>query len=347
MAIYYTNARKQHMQVAIIVLNWNGLEDTQACATSLTRQTYPNARVYLVDNASADGSAEVLPRDFPQFTHIANKKNLGFTEGNNQVVARALSEGADAVLLLNNDTEVAPDFLQHLVTVVEADPQIGMVGPKILFYDEPERIWYAGGRADYAVWPPFTHVGENELDGPAFAASGDTDWITGCCLLVRAEVIREIGVLDPAFGFVCEDVDWCLRARRAGWRLWYEPKAEVWHKISRSFKRSGMRSYYYADRNCLLVARRQRGILGALPVLCRYLVSIWHYVPPHSATYPERVEAILDIITGRTGIVEAPGTSRRARLVVSAVRLCDRVRWWMNANRVRRRSKAVSEFPGR
>lgn len=319
------------MQVAIIVLNWNGLDDTRACASSLAQQTYPNARVYLVDNASSDGSAATLPREFPQFTHVANTENLGFTEGNNRVIARALSEGANAILLLNNDTEVAPNFLEHLVAALDSDPQVGMVGPKIFFHDEPERIWYAGGRTDYAIWRPFSHVGQNEMDRPAFAVAGDTDWITGCCVLVRAALIRQVGVLNPVFGFVCEDVDWSLRARRVGWQLRYQPEAKVWHKISRSFERSGVRNQYYADRNCLLVARRELGIFGMVPVLNQYWDYLRQHVPLHSEAYPVHIEAILDAMTGRTGIITAPGTSRRAHRTARLIRLCDRVRWWVSA----------------
>src|SRR5438034_11188904 len=108
--------------VSIIVLNWNGLQVTRACCASLSKLTYPAVRVYVVDNASEDGSAKTLPSEFPQFTHIANTENLGFTGGNNEAIRQAMKVGYDYILLLNNDTVVAPDFVDWLVARAARDP---------------------------------------------------------------------------------------------------------------------------------------------------------------------------------------------------------------------------------
>jgi GT2 family glycosyltransferase len=319
----------RHPKVAVIVLNWNGLEDTRACVASLAAQTYRPAQIYVVDNASSDGSAEALAREFPQFTHIRNAQNLGFTQANNAAMARALAEDADYVLLLNNDTEAAPDFLCWLVAAAEADPQAGMVGPKIYFYDRPGEIWYAGGRVDFGRLHPFIHVGEGEPDAGQRDAPGRTGFVTGCCLLVRAEVIRQTGMLDPSYGYYCEDVDWSLRARRAGWRLLYEPRARVWHKINRSMRRGNVQQVYYTYRNIPLVARRHLGVVRALPILLR--VIKWAVLHPAGESKAALLEAMRDVVIGRKGLVAAPGASPSARALARVLCLPVRIYWWFNA----------------
>lgn len=242
--------------VAISIINWKGLEDTQACCESLARLTYRNARVFVSDNASGDGSAETLRANFPQFTHVANSDNLGFSGGNNAIIRRACAEGFQYVLLLNNDTVVDPDFLTAMVQTAEADAGIGMIGAKIYYSSDPKVIWYAGGAVDFAKVFSFSQVGQSEIDHGQHDLPGETEWVTGCCLMVRTALVKEVGLLDESFGYYYEDVDWCLRARQKGWRIWYEPRAKLWHKIGRSVARANLPLTYYGSRNSLLVARR-------------------------------------------------------------------------------------------
>lgn len=320
-------------RVAIIVLNWNGLDDTRACAASLAQITYPAATVYLVDNGSTDGSQKALAREFPHFTHVANQTNLGFTGGNNAVIERVLAE-FDYVLLLNNDTHVAPDFLEHLVAAAEADARVGMVGPKILYDAEPDVLWYAGGEVRFNDWFPLRHTGQNEQDRGQHDTPGETDFITGCCLLARADLIRQVGTLDPAFGYYCEDVDWCLRARRAGWRLRYAPQSRVWHKVSRSTERGATRPLYYFTRNPWLLARRHQGTALSLPVLLRTgWLAVIH---PGGAGPAEQAKALVldaawDALWGRTGTRAQTGPSRGGRVAARLLRLPTRAYWWLNA----------------
>src|SRR5262249_3506361 len=148
--------------VAIVLLNWNGTEDTLACLRSLGQLEYGNATVTVVDNGSTDGAPERIRARFPGVGLIENGRNLGFAGGNNVAIPPSVDAGADYVLLLNNDTEVAPDMLSRLIDVAERDPSVGIVGPKILYYDLPDTIWSAGGMIDAYGQPG--HAGADQPD---------------------------------------------------------------------------------------------------------------------------------------------------------------------------------------
>jgi GT2 family glycosyltransferase len=217
--------------VYIIVLTWNGKKDTLECLSSLKQLVYPNYRVLVVDNASVDGSTEQVKSQFPDVELIVNKDNFRFAGGNNVGIEYALSKNADYILLLNNDTIVDPNFITELVTTAESDSQIGIVGPKMYYYTDPKRIWYAGGKIEW--WKGWiSHIGIREIDNEQYCQTKETDFISGCCVLVKREVVETIGILDTAYYIYGEDVDWCIRAFRAGYRLMFEPRAKIWHKLS-------------------------------------------------------------------------------------------------------------------
>jgi hypothetical protein len=222
-----------HPLVYIIILNWNGKEDTIACLRSIERVKYPNFSVILVDNASSDGTVEYVKDKFPSVKIIANSENLRFAGGNNVGIKYALERNADYVLLLNNDTEVAPDFLPELVRAAENDKSIGIAGPKIYYYEGNKMIWFAGGKVEF--WKGWiSHIGIREPDYGQYDFAREVDYITGCCMLVKREVIEKIGKLDESFFIYGEDADWSLRASRAGYSLVYVPSSIIWHKVSAS-----------------------------------------------------------------------------------------------------------------
>jgi len=233
--------------VFVILVNWNRKDDTLECLHSLANVTYPRMHIVLVDNASTDDSVANVKREFPSVNLIRNRSNLRFAGGNNVGIAHALGKGADYVLLLNNDTVVDPDFLTRLVNTAEQAPTNGMVGGKIYYYGDRNRIWYAGGRIEW--WKGWiSHIGLREEDRGQHDKSAQVDYITGCCLLVKRLVIETVGMLDERFFMYGEDVDWCLRAQRAGFHLLYEPGAKVWHKLSAS---SGGHFSWYKNWNKL------------------------------------------------------------------------------------------------
>ena len=219
--------------VYIILVNWNGKEDTLCCLGSLSKVRYPNYKIILVDNASRDGSVNAVSHAFPNVTLIENKTNTGFAHANNQAIELSLQEKAEYVLLLNNDTHVDSEFLGYLVERAESDTKIGMVGGKIYYDDEPNKIWFAGGVIK--IWKGLiAHRGIREEDKGQFDNACESGYITGCCLLVKRNCVAQIGNLDESYYIYTEDADWCYRGRLAGFKLFYEPHAKIWHKISSS-----------------------------------------------------------------------------------------------------------------
>ena len=223
-------------KVLIIILNWNGLEDTIECVESLKKVAYPNYDVCVVDNASSGDDVKVLKEKYGDCIRIiANDNNYGFAEGNNVGIRYGLNNSNPAYfLLLNNDTVVAPDFLDELIKVAESDSEIGIVGPKLYYYDFEGRkdvIWAAGGRImRWRRWI-YQGIGWNDDDLPKYQDVKEVDWISGAAMMLKRSVIDKIACLDSHYFFGDEDVDYCLKARRHGFKVVYVPAARVWHKV--------------------------------------------------------------------------------------------------------------------
>ena len=214
-----------------VIVNWNGKADTLECLGSLLSAGAKNLQTVVVDNGSQDGSVEAIRAAFPAVEVLPQERNLRFAGGNNAGIRFALGRGADQVLLLNNDTTVAPDFLSHLSRCLAGLPHGGIAAPKILYYSSPSLIWYAGGLLSF--WTgTMRHRGIREADGEQFALPGETSYASGCCLLASRAVFESIGLLDESYFMYTEDADWCLRARKAGFPILFEPGARIWHKVS-------------------------------------------------------------------------------------------------------------------
>ena len=248
--------------VGIVIVNWNGKQVTLECLESLRLVTYANHTVILVDNGSTDGSREAIAKGFPEVTLIDSGSNLGFSGGNNIGIKRALDDGADAVLLLNNDTVVAPDFLEPLVAALTSDSMIGAVNSKIYYHAEPEKIWSAGGMIDWSTG--ITHQRfVDEIDSGQADECVDIDYAVGCAVMARREAIERAGVLDDDFFLYYEETEWCQRIRRAGFRIVYVPASRVWHKVSTIVSNPERLIYYYC-RNRLLFLKRTGAGAGVL-----------------------------------------------------------------------------------
>jgi GT2 family glycosyltransferase len=234
----------QHPRVSIIILNWNGLSDTIECLESLRNVAYPDYEVVVVDNGSEGNDADALRQRFGDYIHvIENERNYGFAEGCNIGIRHSLrGSGIDYILLLNNDTTVAPDCLDELVKVAEGDPGIGIVGPKIYYYDFGGRadvIWSAGGKIRW--WHPWVYdgIGTNECDAPRYNGLDSVDWVSGSAMMIKRSVLEMLSCLDPKYFFGNEDVEYCLRARKRGLKVVYVPTARVSHKVGKSRKKRG------------------------------------------------------------------------------------------------------------
>jgi GT2 family glycosyltransferase len=226
------------VNVTIVVLNWNLREDTLACLASLERADLRGARVLVVDNGSTDGSVEAIHARFPGVTVLPLPENRGFAGGHNAGIRAALADGAEAVLLLNNDTEVAPDFLPPLLEAMDSLPGVAVVSSAILRMDRPEMHDVAWSEVRFDRRHVVQLVGANALPGHGFDRRREVEIAVGCSLLIRAEALRTTGLFDEDYFAYHEDVDWCLRARKWGYRILYEPHSRVYHRGSRSTVRA-------------------------------------------------------------------------------------------------------------
>ncbi|MFH0852166.1 MAG: glycosyltransferase family 2 protein [bacterium] len=299
-------------KVFIIVLNWNGLKDTEECIESLKKIDYPDYKIVVVDNGSTDGSDEIIPKKhFQDVAFIETKSNLGFAGGNNIGIKHALDNGADYILLLNNDTTVEPDFLSKLVKAAEGDKKIGIVGPMIFFYDEPDRVWFGGGKINWSKIRG-SHLDYNTVKKRDHALSDEemekeknkvVDYITGCCLLIKREVVEKIGYLNDDYFLYYEDADWCMRAKKAGWQSVVVPASYIYHKQSKSTVEFSYPYIYYHSRNGLLFASR----FGSKPLA--YLISFWIFGKQiiklvfsyHKAWAKAALRGVLDFWMGNKG----------------------------------------------
>ena len=251
--------------VYIIILNWNGKDDTIECIRSLRKINYDNYKIVIVDNGSEDDSVFEIRKNFSKIKIIENKKNLGFAGGNNVGIKYAVENEADYILLINNDTAVDENFLSELIKVGESDEKIGLLGSKIYFYSEPNRIWFAGGKINW-LKNKGEHIGLDEIDNNQYDKINEVDYLTGCCLLVKREVIEKIGVLAEDYFLYYEDTDFSVRAKNAGYKIIYVPKSKIYHKISRSTKPGSSSYIYYHVRNGLVMAKRNGSFLNKMAI---------------------------------------------------------------------------------
>ncbi len=257
-------------KVFLVILNWNGKEMTQSCLESVSevKKSSFNLKTIVVDNGSTDDSIKVIKEKYPWVILIKNEKNFGFAEGNNIGIRLALKEGADFVCLLNNDTRVAPEFLNELLKVAVSDDKIGIVGGKIYFekgYEFHEErykksdlgrvIWYAGGKIDWQnVYA--SHRGVDEVDNGQYGQAEETSYVNGCLIFIKREVLEKIGLIDPKYFLYFEENDFCQRAKKVGFLLYFAPKAVIWHLNAGSSSVGSSLQDYFLTRNRLLFGFR-------------------------------------------------------------------------------------------
>lgn len=258
-------------KVAIIILNWNGLKDTIECLGSLKKITYPNYQIIVVDNGSKGNEADVLQEKYKNYIKvIRNKENLGFAGGNNVAIREVLKKGkSEHILLLNNDTVVEPNFLDELVKTAESDSKVGIVGGKILYYNDPNKIWYAGGKLDLIRGSGYHFQKESPKK------EREVTFITGCLMLIKKEVLEKIGLLSEEYFLVAEDVDYSYRYSRAGFKLKVNNNAVIYHKISSTLKGTGspIEVYYNTRNRVYFMTRKIRNPFYILTFFIFFLLS--------------------------------------------------------------------------
>ena len=268
------------MRLAAVVLNWNGGERTLAALGSLA-----GLDVICVDNGSEDGSADAVAARFPDVELIRTGVNLGFSAGNNVGIRRALSGGADWVLLLNDDAVADPGLATALGAAADARPDAGVLACKVYFAEPPDVLMYAGGRVNLRLGYSGRQDGFGERDDGRFDELRDVERATGAAMAVSRAAIERAGFLDEALFAYAEDLEWCVRIRNAGFAIVFVPAARVWHVGSAST--GGLRSptsLYYDTRNVIAVAERHdpRGPVGA--ALRRGVVVATHLLNARDAS---------------------------------------------------------------
>jgi GT2 family glycosyltransferase len=310
-SIHSSESKKHNSRfplVAIIILNWNGRDDTLACLDSLSRLMYPAYRVVVVDNGSEDDSVAAIRTAYPQVTLIEAGDNLGFVGGNNLGLEQARTWNAKYALLLNNDTIADPDSLRLLVETAEEDSSIGIVGPSVYYFDHPDVLWTAGGSIDWERGDS-RMIGVGEVDHGQYGVKPrQVDFISGCALLIKMSLVESVGPLDPRFFAYYEETEWCVRISRSGYKIFHVPGARIWHKISLKAREASIAVNYYMIRNRLLFLKLTGA--GFKPwfntLFLEYATRLvswtvkpkWRHKAPHRRAM---VQAIVDYGLGRFG----------------------------------------------
>jgi GT2 family glycosyltransferase len=286
-------------RVAIVILNWNGRDDVLNCVSTLPRLTYPNYTATVVDNGSADGSDEAMRERFPQQRVLVMEKNLGFCGGNNRGIEDALANGADYVLLLNNDTEMHPELVSELVRVAVTDPKISAVGAKNLRLENPQEVWGAYGELTYGK-ELIRLIGQGKPDGPEYCIVCDVDWVIGNGIMMSRAALQAIGGFDEGFFGYHEDVDWCYRAVRAGFRNVFNGKAIIFHKgfgASHPGRPIPFPVLYFLGRNGIFFARKHGTLWQQLRFTVLFLAEVTRLLI-FGITHRERLKPYLWLLRG-------------------------------------------------
>jgi len=255
-------------KVSIIILNWNGLKDTIECLESLKKITYPNYEVIVVDNDSTHNEAGEIQERYPEVRLIKNSANEGFCRGNNIGAKVALKNNPDYLLFLNNDTIVKTNFLEELIKFTETNPRVGVAGPLVFYYDEPNKVYSCGGKLNLWLCSTYTYrfipkMPLKNLDSVSTA------------LLIRADLIKKIGLWDEDFFTYWEDTDYGLRTKKAGFYVACVGSSIIYHKVARATKYLSPRYIYFMVRNNLLIAKKHAKFYQWPSILINFFLRRW------------------------------------------------------------------------
>jgi GT2 family glycosyltransferase len=249
------------MDLAIIILNWNAVEDTARCIHAISSWKRLRPEIWVVDNASTDGSLQAISRGFPGVHLIRNSTNLGYGGGNNRGILGALSIADVPVLLLNNDARIEEADAIRLIETLQADERLGFVGPLLFDAEQKDRLLAAGGKNPARHHR--THIERLPSGGPIHIV----ECVPGTVILIRDKVFREVGLLDVDYFYSSEVADLCLRARQHGYLSAIDTRARAFHALGRSSRFRDTLYAYYIVRNRFLLVRKfdQAGFLQPVP----------------------------------------------------------------------------------
>lgn len=275
-------------KVSVVILNYKVKDLVILCLKSVLKSTYKPYQIVVVNNSIDDGLAAELAK-FPSVEFIQNSANLGYAGGNNIGIRQALKNGADLVFILNPDTTIDKGCIKNLVSAMEKN-QADIAGPKIYFNDS-KKIWYAGGVLD-RLNVIGSHRGMDEIDQGRYNQITETDYASGCALMVSKTVLENVGLFDERYFLYYEDSDFCYRAKIANYKIIYVPGAIVYHLNAKSTGLGSPLQDYYISRNRLVFASKFLPIRTRFALLREMLRSL---------AIPSRRLALLDFILGNLG----------------------------------------------
>lgn len=275
--------------VSIITVNYNGLEVSCEMLDSVRRNSYSNLEIIVVDNASEKSPKNHLNKHYPEVKVIESKENLGFAGGNNLGIRKAQG---DYLFFLNNDAELTDGAVESMLSVFENDPKIGVVSPKICFHNG-ESVHKSGSPSfDILQYVGMTNVhfltarnrtiGSLETDKNQYKNIAKTAYAHGAAMMVKREVIERVGMMPEEFFLYYEELDWCEQIRRAGYKIYVQPNAKIYHKESISVGKFSTLKTYYINRNRILFMRRNR---QNWQVACFCLFLLIFTIPKNSLLY--------------------------------------------------------------
>lgn len=292
--------------VAIIVLNWRKPTETLACLESLSHVAYPNVQIVVVDNGSGDDSVPLIRQHHPDVEVLETGANLGYAGGNNVGIRYALEHGADAVLILNNDILVAPNFLEPLLAAALPPAAPAIVTAAVCEMARRDALWALGAEINWRDGSPVRlHCGEPHAawqGAPPFPVG----YAAGSAMLAPRYIWETVGLIDESYFLYYEEADWCMRARRAGFPVLAVPNSVVWHEVEAQQARGSPAVTYYMVRNALWFLRRnlpakQRRAAMARVTLREHWYMLGDLKNGHAARALARIQGLRDYALGRTG----------------------------------------------
>jgi len=268
-------------KVSIITVNFNqGAVTGEFLESFFAVNSYPDTELIVVDNGSDTESPQTLKEEYPGVIFIRSEKNTGFAGGNNLGIARAKG---DYLFFVNNDTEFTSDLIAKLVHTLDRHPEAGVVSPKIMYHDKPDIIQYAGFSPMNFYTGRNRCIGQYEKDSGQYDnMPGPTGYAHGAAMMVRREAIEKAGTMPEDFFLYYEEMDWCERIKRAGYQIWLEPRAVIYHKESLSVGKESPLKEYYMTRNRILFIRRNAGFLARKLFILHFTFLV---TPRNTAVY--------------------------------------------------------------
>lgn len=288
-----------------IILTFKSWDNTLECLESISANEFPNNHVIILYFSKTDQIDEMIRSNYPWVVTVQLSVNKGYAGNNNVGIKDAIEQGANWILILNDDTILAPDFYSQLLQSAEEDPRAGMLGPLVYHADEPKVIQSAGGYID-SHWNGL-HAGIDQHDTGQYTSDREVDWLNGCAILCRADVLRDIGGMDERFFLYNEEVDLCLRVKQSGWKIKIVPGAKIWHKgVSRNYQPSPYVTYYMVRNHFFLLKKHKAPLkvkIGALAAQIRMIASYtlrpkWRHKRGHRDA---AAQGLLDFIFHRMG----------------------------------------------